>query len=195
MSNHRHLYCVSGVSGLINFPVKVIGASRTAGPSELSWTLSSAYRRVGRRRSKRRGRWKGEGRGRLAILHLTMVRGGASHHIGWESGRIISWFFLCNCLRDTRLDREWCSSRLGIEGIRYTNHTIARHCIAAKLSQSWALPNEQSSVSIDFEKGVTARSLEVTFYWTIHRVVNDQNQREKLSKKPSVSRLKKKASH
>ena len=65
---------------MIRVPVKVMGASRTAGPSELSWTLSSASRRVGRR--SRKGRWKmGEERvgGRLAILHLTMVRGGASH--------------------------------------------------------------------------------------------------------------------
>ena len=56
-----------------------MGASRTAGPSELSWTLSSASRRVWRR-TKGRRRWTGVGKVRvsLAILHLTMVRGGAS---------------------------------------------------------------------------------------------------------------------
>ena len=80
---------VSGVSGSISFPVKVMGASRTAGPSELSWTLSSAKRRVGRR-AKRRGRWKGEGRGRFAILHLTMVRGGASHWVRiWKNNLLM----------------------------------------------------------------------------------------------------------
>ena len=74
MSNQRHLYSVSGEFGLIRVPVKVMGASRTAGPSELSWTLSSANRRVGGR-SSRRGRWKGKGR--VAIL----VRGGVSHKV------------------------------------------------------------------------------------------------------------------
>ena len=63
---------------MIRVPVKVMGASRTAGPSELSWTLSSASRRVGRS-SSRRGRWKEKEKGRVAILHLTMVRGGVSH--------------------------------------------------------------------------------------------------------------------
>ena len=54
-----------------------MGASRTAGPSDVSCTLSSAKRRVGRRSRRRR---EGEEKESLAmaVLFLTKGRGGAS---------------------------------------------------------------------------------------------------------------------
>ena len=58
-----------------------MGASKTAGPSEVSCTLSSASRRVGRRSRSRRGR-RGDEEDKeslaMAILFLTEGRGGAS---------------------------------------------------------------------------------------------------------------------
>ena len=76
MSNQRHLYCVSGDAGSISFPVKVIGASRTAGPSELSWTLSSASRRVGSPpEQQQEGEVEGEGDGGHPVHHNGEGRG------------------------------------------------------------------------------------------------------------------------
>ena len=57
-----------------------MGASRTAGPSDVSCTLSSARRRVGRRSRRRRGGEEDEEKESLAmaVLFLTEGRGGAS---------------------------------------------------------------------------------------------------------------------
>ena len=56
-----------------------MGASKTAGPSDVSCTLSSARRRVGRRSRRREGE-EGEEKESLAmaVLFLTEGRGGAS---------------------------------------------------------------------------------------------------------------------
>ena len=63
-----------------------MGASKTAGPSDVSCTLSSASRRVGRR-SRRSRRRRGGEEGKedeekeslaMAVLFLTEGRGGAS---------------------------------------------------------------------------------------------------------------------
>ena len=56
-----------------------MGASKTAGPSDVSCTLSSASRRVGRRSRRREGE-EGEEKESLAmaVLFLTEGRGGAS---------------------------------------------------------------------------------------------------------------------
>ena len=55
-----------------------MGASKTAGPSEVSCTLSSASRRVGRRSRRRRGDKEDKESLAMAVLFLTEGRGGAS---------------------------------------------------------------------------------------------------------------------
>ena len=59
-----------------------MGASKTAGPSDVSCTLSSASRRVGRRSRSRRRRGDEEDEEKeslaMAVLFLTEGRGGAS---------------------------------------------------------------------------------------------------------------------
>ena len=57
-----------------------MGASKTAGPSDVSCTLSSASRRVGRRSGRRREGEEDEEKESLAmaVLFLTEGRGGAS---------------------------------------------------------------------------------------------------------------------
>ena len=60
-----------------------MGASKTAGPSDVSCTLSSASRRVGRRSRRRRGGEEGKEDEEkeslaMAVLFLTEGRGGAS---------------------------------------------------------------------------------------------------------------------
>ena len=59
-----------------------MGASKTAGPSDVSCTLSSASRRVGRRSRRSRRRRGGEEDEEeslaMAVLFLTEGRGGAS---------------------------------------------------------------------------------------------------------------------